>query len=126
MYCNKCGRPIPDGSVFCNSCGTKQAVPNNAPQPQVRPVQRPPVQQETDQMPKSYYTDSWLLFLCCIIYGLIRVALGLTGGNKIHIYKGFIACLTACVFIPSISVMKNPTGTLLIKIVVAIALILLI
>ena len=37
MYCNKCGQAIPDGSVFCNSCGTKQAQPvqnNPRPKPQ--------------------------------------------------------------------------------------------
>lgn len=34
MYCNKCGQPIPDGSVFCNACGSKQAQPvQNNPQP---------------------------------------------------------------------------------------------
>lgn len=30
MYCNKCGQPIPDGSVFCNSCGTKQIQPTSS------------------------------------------------------------------------------------------------
>lgn len=34
MYCSKCGQSIPDGSVFCNSCGTRQAQPvQNAPSP---------------------------------------------------------------------------------------------
>lgn len=26
MFCNKCGRQLPDGSVFCNFCGAQQGV----------------------------------------------------------------------------------------------------
>ena len=26
MFCQKCGEEIPNGSVFCGSCGTKQGV----------------------------------------------------------------------------------------------------
>ena len=26
MYCNKCGKQLPDGSVFCNFCGAQQGV----------------------------------------------------------------------------------------------------
>ena len=37
MYCNRCGKPIPDGSTFCNACGTKQAQPiQNNPQPKLQ------------------------------------------------------------------------------------------
>jgi hypothetical protein len=25
MYCNKCGREMPEGSRFCNSCGTQSS-----------------------------------------------------------------------------------------------------
>lgn len=30
MICRKCGLPIPDGSLFCNLCGTKQAAPKQS------------------------------------------------------------------------------------------------
>ena len=33
MFCNKCGRQLPDGSVFCNFCGAQQGVVPQA-QPQ--------------------------------------------------------------------------------------------
>lgn len=42
MFCNKCGRQLPDGSVFCNFCGAQQGVipqaaPGGAPAPGVPP-----------------------------------------------------------------------------------------
>ena len=46
MYCNKCGKPIPDGSVFCNACGAPQAQ-----QPQ-RPQQQFQQQQQYRQAPQ--------------------------------------------------------------------------
>ena len=156
MYCNKCGKPIPDGSAFCNSCGAKQAQPTSShatpkttycnrcgevikagssscnycgatqPKPQPRYIQVPtpqPQTQQTDEMPQSYYTDSWILLVICLIVGLIRLFAGSNSGNESHIYKGIITCAAALIFIPGIKVMKNPTGTLLVKILVAIGVI---
>ena len=31
LFCNKCGRQLPDGSVFCNFCGAQQGVIPQAP-----------------------------------------------------------------------------------------------
>ncbi|MEK6987346.1 MAG: zinc ribbon domain-containing protein, partial [Candidatus Thermoplasmatota archaeon] len=33
LFCNKCGRQLPDGSVFCNFCGAQQGVIPQAPAP---------------------------------------------------------------------------------------------
>lgn len=40
MYCNQCGKQIPDGSRFCNFCGANLTAVRSAPQP--APVQRDP------------------------------------------------------------------------------------
>ena len=32
MFCQKCGKQIPDGAVFCNFCGAQQGVAQQAPQ----------------------------------------------------------------------------------------------
>ena len=33
MFCQKCGKQIPDGAVFCNFCGAQQGVAASAPPP---------------------------------------------------------------------------------------------
>ena len=40
MYCNQCGKQIPDGSRFCNFCGANLTAIQSAPQP--APVQSDP------------------------------------------------------------------------------------
>lgn len=49
-FCFKCGTALPDGAVFCNACGVKQAV--QAPQP----TQQPPQSQQYQQpyQPQQY------------------------------------------------------------------------
>ena len=49
-FCFKCGTELPDGAVFCNACGVKQAV--QAPQP----TQQPPQSQQYQQpyQPQQY------------------------------------------------------------------------
>ena len=37
MFCRKCGSQLPDGSAFCNKCGTKIVYLEEAPQPQLPP-----------------------------------------------------------------------------------------
>lgn len=126
MYCNKCGEPIPNGSRTCSICGATQQVIQQPQQRQAPPQYRqaPPPQQEYE-LPKSYYTDSWLLFGLCMFFGLIRIVVALSNSGE-GMYKGLIACAAACVFIPQIKVdIKSSAGILIIKILVALALIIL-
>lgn len=130
MYCNKCGKPIPDGSVFCNACGAPQAQQPQRPQQQFQQQQQyrqaPPPQQKPAAMPKSYYVDSWLLFGLCLAYGIVRGLIGFFNASERDMYKGVVACCAALVFIPQIKVVNNATVTLIIKLAIAIGAVILI
>lgn len=117
MYCNKCGKPIPDGSTFCNACGE----PQQAPSPQYRQAQPP--QQQAAKMPTSYYVDSWILFGLCLAYGIVRGLIGFFNASERDMYKGIVACCAALIFIPGIKVVNNATVTLIIKLAIAIGVI---
>ena len=114
MYCNKCGKPIPEGSTFCNVCGS----------PQGKIVQTPTKQ--TVKLPTYYYAISWVLFGICMAYGVARGIIGFFSGDEVGVYKGMIACGAACVFIPQIKVVNHATVTLIIKIAIVIGVIILI
>ncbi len=47
MYCQKCGKEIATGSVFCTWCGARQEMPVPQPEviPQESPAQQAPVQE---------------------------------------------------------------------------------
>lgn len=47
MYCQKCGKEIAAGSVFCTWCGARQEMPVPQPEgiPQESPAQQAPVQE---------------------------------------------------------------------------------
>ena len=122
MYCYRCGEVIPENSSTCNYCGATQPK-KQAPPPVQRPVQPP---QQKAGMPTSYYVDSWILFGLCMVYGLFWIAVGISGGASVRLYKGIIACCAACIFIPQIKVINHATGTLLIKLAIAIGVIILI
>lgn len=49
MFCNKCGRQLPDGSVFCNFCGAQQGVIPQATQAQAPGVPGAPMGQPMGQ-----------------------------------------------------------------------------
>ena len=61
MFCIKCGQFLPDGSAFCNSCGTAQPTIPAQPmyqqpaqpqyQPPVQPPYQPPVQPQYQEPP---------------------------------------------------------------------------
>jgi hypothetical protein len=47
MFCNKCGKEIPDNSTFCNHCGTKlQQTSGPVPQGFHQPGYPPPINQQ--------------------------------------------------------------------------------
>ena len=75
MFCQKCGKEIPDGSVACNFCGEKIT---------------PPVKKETS------YTQvfEWAVAIGILgaIYGLVS-SLGFIAGFVIFLIGGFIVAL---------------------------------
>ena len=100
MYCNKCGQMIPDGSVFCNSCGTKQVQPTSA---HATPSKVKPVLQEkkeTSTFPAYYLSLSWLTFAIILMIGIVKLA---NNNSNVSAYKGIITCLSAFIFIPQIT-----------------------
>lgn len=120
MYCFKCGEHIKDGSLTCSNCGATQPKVDNAPNISQPPPQRP-VQQSSsneNQLPQSYYTDSWLLLAVVLIIGLVRFALALSSGG--NVYKPFIICLASLIFLPQIKVNSNSVAAIFaIKIIAA-------
>ena len=126
MYCFKCGEHIKDGSMTCSNCGATQPMVNNAPNisqptPQ-RPMQRPTYHPKENELPQSYYTDSWLLLAVVLIIGLVRFALALSSGG--NVYKPFITCLASLIFLPQIKVNSNSVAAIFaIKIIAAAAVI---
>lgn len=58
MYCNKCGKKIPDGSQFCPACGAKAVTDSDisqdsGPSPQENPAQENPTQENPVSSPKD-------------------------------------------------------------------------
>ncbi|MFA5896851.1 MAG: zinc-ribbon domain-containing protein [Thermoplasmata archaeon] len=51
LFCNKCGRQLPDGSVFCNFCGAQQGVIPQAAQPGMAPGMAPGMPPQAPGMP---------------------------------------------------------------------------
>lgn len=50
MFCNNCGKNMPDNAAFCNECGTPL---NKAPQQPVYPQQQPVYQQQQPVYPQQ-------------------------------------------------------------------------
>ena len=133
MYCNKCGEPMKNNSQVCPYCGATQPKQEHKPvevdfdQFRSSSNQAVTAKQSDDDMPKSYYVDSWLLFGLCLIYGIIRAYAGLSNGDARNTYKGIVAICAAFVFIPALQVgVKKPVAILLVKILIAGAVVILI
>ncbi len=94
MYCNQCGKMIPDDAKFCNHCGNKvgpaqpqpapqpapQAVPQSAPRPAPQPAPRPapqpapkPEAQKTAQKKKKGFGARILSIIIVVaVYFVVR------------------------------------------------------
>lgn len=66
MFCTKCGNKIPDGSVFCDECGTKIEMTPPQPAPQVSP-QASPAQPAVKRTPNK-------VIALCVVAAVIVVA----------------------------------------------------
>lgn len=132
MYCNKCNEPLKNNIQVCPYCGATQPKSDNQPvqvdfsQFQPTPNQTVTIQ-KTDDMPTWYYTDSKLLLIIFLFIGLVKIVSGVSTGSAFTIYRGIVACAAGLIFIPNVKVgIQNPTGILAIKIVAAVAVILII
>ena len=65
MYCSKCGSAMPDGSVFCSTCG--QAFSVAAAAPRVPPMNVPAAAPAYAVVPRVEYAGFWLRVLAYVI-----------------------------------------------------------
>ena len=75
MYCNRCGKPLPNGSTFCNYCG--------AAQPRMQAQQQPP-RMQYKQPPQKKKGASPILIFGAIFFGcifILMIILASTGGH---------------------------------------------
>lgn len=100
MYCFKCGKEIPDDSVFCPACGTKQDGTAQEPKPaNAGPAPTPPVNadyaQPVNQSPihKAQYNLLCILGLVISLISLVFNYFGLVGlGGVIVSVIGLVLC----------------------------------
>lgn len=114
MYCNKCGKPIPNGSTFCNVCGS--------PQQKVAQAQAP-------KMPTSYIAVCWITFGLAMLIGCILGLWAFFNSEDKLVYKAIVLVGAACIFIPQIrikSLDSVPWLVYLIKFIIAAAALLII
>ncbi|MBR3667717.1 MAG: DUF5067 domain-containing protein [Ruminococcus sp.] len=78
MYCNRCGKPIPNGSIFCNSCGAPQGQryqPNQPQRVQYNQTQQKYANPKKKNEVSPIVAIGIIFFSCC--FGLIAIL----GGN---------------------------------------------
>ena len=106
MYCQKCGKEIPDNSTYCNSCGASQGL--------ILGSDDTPATQQA-----GYKAISWTLFVLLLLYGIASLISGSSDKGVVH---SIVICLAALVFIPAITVKsldRSPIALLFVKILVA-------
>lgn len=124
MYCNKCGEPIKNNTQVCPYCGATQPKQEHAPVQvdfsQFQAGAEQTVSRVADKDDSHYVRDSILLLIVCLLYGVIRTMAGFSSGDATNTYKGIIACAASLIFIPQIKIgVNNPVVSLLIKILIA-------
>lgn len=105
MFCQNCGKQIPDGSTYCNECGAVQGTSAESAGPETPPV--------------AYTVTSWILFAI----GLVLAVISFThaGDSDRAVYKGIIKALASLVYIPAIKIkalVKSPFLMLVVKVLV--------
>jgi len=70
MFCENCGKQIPDNSTFCEECGAKTGgeIAGQAPPPPPRSERYVPT---SAKLPQSYYEQpkqgkGWIIYLCAV------------------------------------------------------------
>lgn len=73
MFCNNCGKEIPDGALFCTGCGKK--IGDNAEQPV---VQQPVIQQPITPQPAAQSNKKliWVIIAIAAVFLIVAVIFG--------------------------------------------------
>lgn len=100
MFCNQCGKPLPDGAMFCPECGAVRETENDITQKevkkeeqQIQPAQASvptqnmafnPVPMENKEKPKKKGFPLKVLVPCALVFAVLVAVLVifLTGGRK--------------------------------------------
>lgn len=108
MYCQKCGKEIPDNSTYCNSCGASQGLLFNS-----------DTELSTVANHSGYKAVSWTMFVLLLLYGIATMISGSSDKGVVH---SIVICLSALVFIPAITIKSldnSPWILLIVKFLVA-------
>ena len=107
MYCQKCGKEIPDNSTYCNSCGASQGLSASF--------------SESNGVANhaGYKAVSWTMFALLLLYGIASLVSGSSDRGVVH---SIVICLASLVFSPAITIKSldnSPWILLIVKFLVA-------
>ncbi len=89
MYCNQCGKQIPDDAKFCHHCGSAiGAIQNNEPtneQPEKKPQRPKKKKEKPDKAPASGGKRKWIfIVVAVVVVGIVAAAIGVINVVKNH------------------------------------------